>query len=396
MELWTEKYRPKKGNEIIGNKEALSDLRRHIGNYKKRAILIYGPSGIGKTIAVKVIANELNFEVIELNASDARDEKNINSVLGEAVKQRSLFSKGKIILVDELDGINNKDRGFVKAILNLIEISDYPIVMIANELKNPALSQLKRKSIAIKFEPISAAETYNLLSKIARHETVNIEDSLLKTLSYLSGGDIRGAITDLQSLSFSKEIKKADLDTLGSRNKLELISNALIKIFKSSDMNIASSALSNISEDIDECFLWLEENIPNEYKKPDDLARAYDALSLADVYRGRIRNRQHWRFLVYANSLATSGIALAKKQKYSHIVKYNRSSRILNMWIAKSRYANRKNIAQKLSSKMHASKKELIKNSIPYLKIIFKNKKMANEIAREYDLSPEEINWLNK
>jgi len=175
-----------------------------------------------------------------------------------------------------------------------------------------------------------------------------------------------------------------------------LISNALIKIFKSSDMNIASSALSNISEDIDECFLWLEENIPNEYKKPDDLARAYDALSLADVYRGRIRNRQHWRFLVYANSLATSGIALAKKQKYSHIVKYNRSSRILNMWIAKSRYANRKNIAQKLSPKMHASKKELIKNSIPYLKIIFKNKKMANEIAREYDLSPEEINWLNK
>jgi len=396
MELWTEKYRPKKGNEIIGNKEALSDLRRHVSNYRKKAILIYGPSGVGKTIAVKIIADELNFEVIELNASDARDEKNINSILGEAVKQRSLFSKGKIILVDELDGINSKDRGFVKAIIALIEKSSYPVVMIANELENPALSQLKRKSISIKFEPISAAETYNLLSKIAKHESVNMEESLLKTLSYLSGGDIRGAITDLQLLSFSKEIKKADLDSLGSRNKLELISSALIKIFKSSDMNIASSALSNISEDINECFMWLDENIPYEYKKSEDLARAYDALSLADVYRGKIIKRQHWRFLVYANSFATSGVALAKKQKYTHIAKYNRSSRILNMWIAKSRFMQRKKIAEKLSAKMHASKKELIKNSIPYLKIIFKNKKMANEITKEYDLSPEEINWLNK
>lgn len=399
MELWTEKYKPKNANELVGNKEALVLLKKYIETYKKnkKAILICGPSGIGKNLAIEILANELNYELIELNASDARNKANINSILGEANKQRSLFGKGKIILIDEVDGISGIDRGFTNAILDLIEKSNYPIIMITNDIGPPAISQLKRKSILIKFEPISVNEIYNFLSKIAKSESVKMDDSLIKSLAYRSGGDVRGAITDLQSLSLQKEIKKEDVEKLDSRKQTELITNALLKIFKTSDLNIASSAFDNISEDIDECILWLDENIPHEYQKADDLARAYDALSLADVYRGRILKRQHWRFLVYTSSFSTSGIALAKERKYENLTKYKRSSRILNLWIAKLRYNNRNSIAEKLAAKLHKSKKSITKNYIPYLKIIFKeNKEMGKNISKEYELEDDEINWLNK
>ena len=210
MELWTEKYKPKNANELVGNKETLVLLKKYIETYKKnkRAILICGPSGIGKNLAIEILANELNFELIELNASDARNKANINSILGEANKQRSLFGKGKIILIDEIDGISGIDRGFTNAILDLIEKSNYPIIMITNDMDLPAISQLKRKSILIKFEPISVTEIYNFLSKIAKSESVKMDDSLIRALAYRSGGDVRGAITDLQSLSLQEEIKK--------------------------------------------------------------------------------------------------------------------------------------------------------------------------------------------
>ena len=115
MQPFTIKYKPKKPSEIIGQDAAIKKLKDFVVNFKrqkKNAALIYGPSGVGKTISAHVLANELNLEILEVNASDVRNANEINSLLGSAVSQMSLFSKGKLILVDEIDGLSgNKDRG---------------------------------------------------------------------------------------------------------------------------------------------------------------------------------------------------------------------------------------------------------------------------------------------
>ena len=98
----------------------LEDVRfqdvRSIKNYvlgkNKKPLLVHGPPGTGKTASVYAIANELGYEVVEANASDFRDKNSINSVVGSALNQVSLFKKGKIILIDELEGFSgNADRG---------------------------------------------------------------------------------------------------------------------------------------------------------------------------------------------------------------------------------------------------------------------------------------------
>ena len=121
----------------------------------------------------------------------------------------------------------------------------------------------------------------------------------------------------------------------------------------------------------------------------NDLIKAYDRLSKADVYRGRILKRQYYRFLVYQDALMSVGIGLSKKEKKNGFVDYKRSSRILKMWIAKNRNAKRKNIAEKLAKKIHVSNYKAYKDFNNYIKFLNDEK-----IASELELDEDEIKFL--
>src|SRR3989344_495853 len=130
MQPFTRKYTAKAVKDIIGQDETVARLKNFIINFrneKKNSALIYGPSGTGKTSSVYAIANDIGYEVIEVNASEFRNAEQINLKVGNAVKQRSLFATGKIILVDEIDGLSgHQDRGGIQAIAKLMEDSTYP------------------------------------------------------------------------------------------------------------------------------------------------------------------------------------------------------------------------------------------------------------------------------
>ena len=74
------------------------------------------------------LCSEFDFEIVEINASDLRNADSINSVLGAAINQQSLFARRKLILVDEVDGLaGREDRGGVAAISALVEKSTFPV-----------------------------------------------------------------------------------------------------------------------------------------------------------------------------------------------------------------------------------------------------------------------------
>ena len=172
--------------------------------------------------------------------------------------------------------------------------------------------------------------------------------------------------------------------------------NALLKIFKTTDLRLAISSFNNVEEDLNKQFLWIDENLPKEYEKPEDLARAYDKLSKQDVFSRRIRRWQHWRFLVYINELITAGIALSKDEKYKAMVQYKPTGKLLKIWWANQKAAKKKAIAAKIAANTHSSTKEIIKD-MPYFQTIFKkNKEMAKAITEELELSREEVAWLKK
>ena len=93
---------------------------------------------------------------------------------------------------------------------------------------------------------------------------------------------------------------------------------------------------------LDEIILWIEENIPHEYKGIS-LARAYERLSKADIFRGRIYRQQYWRFMVYENILLSYGISASKNLEApinSNFVRYKKPTRILKIWLHNQKIEN--------------------------------------------------------
>ena len=180
MHPFTHKYTAKSTKDIIGQDESINNLKKFISNYsneKKNSALIYGPSGTGKTSSVYAIANELGYEVIEVNASEFRNAEQINLKVGNAMKQRSLFAKGKVILVDEIDGLSgHQDRGGIQAITKLIEISTYPVILTATNPFDNKFSSLRSKSAMIEFRQLDYMSIFDILKIICNNEKIKYDD----------------------------------------------------------------------------------------------------------------------------------------------------------------------------------------------------------------------------
>ncbi|MBS3163079.1 replication factor C large subunit [Candidatus Woesearchaeota archaeon] len=375
-----DKYKPKSLREIFGQDTPILQLKDSL----KKPILLHGPPGTGKTSAIYALANDLDYEIIELNASDLRNKEEIDNVVGNSIKQQSLFKRGKIILVDELDGITGKeDRGGVQALLALIQDSSFPVVMIANDPWSSKFSMLRTKTKLIEFKKLNYLSIYNILSRICKNENIKINDKDLRELATQSDGDARSAITDLELLSY-----KNNLGELGAREREVSIFNAMQLILKSTDPNIVLNILDNVKLDLDESLLWLEENLPIEYKDRNDLANSFDVLSRVDVFRGRILRWQHWRFLSYINDLMTAGITISKNNKYYGFTKYKRPARILEIWRFKQKNKLKYDISAKISKKLHTSVKGVTKDFLFYKKFIDK------DLIKELNLSEEEALFL--
>lgn len=398
---WTKKYEPKNSSEIIGQDRAIAAIKKYIITFKtakRKALIIYGMPGCGKTSSVYAIANELGMDVLEVNASDFRNEEAINSVIGAAAKQASLFFRGKIILVDELDGISGtKDRGGVAAIINVIKDTKHPMILTSNNPYDEKFNSLRKACDMVEFQALGNTEAYALLKKICDAEKITYEDKDLKSLAYRATGDMRGAITDLQILTcVGNKLDKNALDELAGRKQTESMPTALTKVLKTTDPKIALTAFDNVDEELEESMQWIEYNLGKEYTKAEDLYRAYSALAKADIFNHRIRRWQHWRYLVYMNALMTAGVAVAKDEKYK-FVGYKPTSRILKMWMANMRNAKKKTIAEKIADKTHTSMKVVIHDVMPYLQTgLKKSAVLRKEFSDELDLSKEEVEWLKK
>jgi replication factor C large subunit len=400
---WVNKYSPRKISDVLGHDKVALLVVNYIKNYKKqkkKALLLYGQSGNGKTSLIHAIANELGYELVEVNASDDRNKEMLNLKVGNAINQQSLFfSDCKIILIDEIDGISGfYDRGATTEIVNMIKKSKFPVIMTANDPWDKKFSAIRSACEMVELPTLHYNSIANILEKICEHEKIKCDKETLQSIARHAGGDARGAINDLQAISaHKKSISKDDLEMVGQRRQTESVLQSLTKIFKTTDSKVAITAFDDCDIDTDEQFLWIEQNIPIEYEKAEDIYRAFNSLSKADVFRGRITRYQHWHFLTTINFLLTCGIALAKEDKYKKFVLYKRNERILSMWIMNNANAKKKSISEKIAIKTHTSKKGVFKDSVLYYRMTAKhNKDFLHQLTEEYNLDEDEVAWLSK
>jgi len=368
--LWTKKYSPKKVSEVMGQSKSVEQFTLWYQNWKpgKKAALFAGPPGVGKTCLIEALAVEKNLEVIELNASDYRTSSQIKEVIGQSMKQYSLFKKGKIFLIDEIDGLSGRqDRGGPGEIVKIIQETKFPIVLTVNDQWNPKLSKLKTHCYLINFGKVNFWGMVKRLEEICQKENIKCSKDILKQLAKRSEGDLRSAINDLETLSKGKkEIVVKDLESLGNREREENVFDTLKIIFKTKSPIAARMSIQNVSKPPDEIFWWIEQNISNEYEKPEEIAKAYEMLSRADIFRGRISGRQYWKLLKYMIDLMTAGVALSKKEMYRKFSRYEYPDRIKYFGMTKFKRAKEKQQLLELSGRLHCSTKKIRTEFLPY------------------------------
>tara|TARA_Y100000034_G_scaffold126499_1_gene177820 strand:+ start:524 stop:1693 length:1170 start_codon:yes stop_codon:yes gene_type:complete len=380
------KYSPNCLDEVKGHEESLVKLSYFIKNFKeqkKKALTLFGPTGTGKTCSVYAFAKENDYEVLELNASDVRNKSNVEEFMDSAINQMSLFMKPKIILIDEIDGLSGvKDRGGAQAITKILDKTNFPIIMTANDISLDKLSSLIKKSEILEFGEISSKGINERLGEICEKENIEMDDFMLKSIASRAGGDLRAAINDLQTL---RNGNKDDLNLIGDRKREEDLNNILRLIFKSKDIKLIENSLGDIK--LDELQSWIQSNVVYEY---DEIDKAFNYLSKADVFKGRIRKWQYWRFLVYQKFFMSSGVALSKEKKSTNIIKYKRPSIGLMIWQSNMRNSKRKSISKKIAFHFKISEKRAFQMFPDVVSLI-----KLNNIQKKLGLEENEIEWIN-
>ncbi len=401
MTLFTLHYQPKNEQQLFGQDKAVAELKDFIFNYNnkpQRAALLLGPIGTGKTSSVYALAKQLNYDLVEINSSDVRNEQAIKTFLGSAVGQQSLFFRPKIILVDEVDNISGReDRGCLPALLKVMENSTFPLILTANNVEDSKFKNLAKSCQVIDYHTLQYRTIAHALRWVCEQENIDYDEKAINTLARQADGDLRAALIDLQVCSPDKNVTMEGVAQLSNRKRTETILKALTIIFKSSSAETALPALENVDMELKDVIIWIDENLPKEYLHPRALAKAYEFLARADVFQGRIRRQQHWRFLVYINNLLTAGISSAKVEKNTNPVQYQRTMRFLRMWQAKMKWAKKKEIAAKLAEATHTSEK-VAYQQLPYLEVIFRKSeaRAMAALTAELKLEEEEVEWLRR
>ncbi|MEM2439762.1 MAG: replication factor C large subunit [Candidatus Bathyarchaeia archaeon] len=400
---WTVKYKPKSLKEVVGNKDAIQKFVEWVKSWDrgippKRAAFLFGPPGVGKTVTVEALANDFKMELVEKNASDYRTEEAVKRFAGLASQYGSLFGARRIILFDELDGLTGTaDKGGVKAITDIIKTAQCPIVLIANNAFDPRFTVLRNYCLLIEFKKPSTTDVLKHLKGICLKEGIEADEAALKFIAQRSEGDIRSAVTDLQALAQGKKrLTYEDVSWLGFRDRQETIFAVLRVILYGKTCDGAKRAVNMADVDIDMLFEWIYENVPAHLTDPHDLARAMDALSMADVYRGRVRRTQDWSFVRYIIDFMTAGVAMARvNTKTSGWTPFRFPERIQALSRSKEERAMQLEIGRKIKRRCHVSATRASKEILPYLRIIFRNNvEMAAGIAKWLDLTPEMVEYI--
>lgn len=399
-QLWTDTFFPKTLQEFVGNSEAVQTSLNWAESWKEgkpqKPLFLAGATGTGKTALAHIVANVMGWELFEMNASDLRNKDSVERVAGTASQNASFSGKPRLVLIDEVDGLQGRqDRGGVGAISQVIKSAQNPIILTANDPYDQKIKNLRFICNLTEFKKINYLSIAKRLREILESQNIKYDPEAIKLLAQNSHGDFRSALLDTQSLA-SEPITIEAVNTIGERDRQEKVFKVLGDIFKGNNVKEINKILwrSEISTDL--LTKWIEENIPRHFTEPRDTAAAFDVFSRSDIFNGRIFRRQHYGFLRYSSLLATSGVALSRSNEYPGWISYQFPKLLSKLSSSKPQREVKKSLALKIGKITRASAKQTMASELPYLMQVAENKKLITPLAANLELNEKEIAYLLK
>ncbi len=340
MTLWTEKYRPQVIEDLLISKDNLDKLHEWIKGFIKKknpntsnCLFLYGPPGCGKTTLAYIVLNKYKYDIIELNASELRKQKEMTEKFDDILQKRNILSmfnnttRENGIIMDEIDGLTTGERGTLTDLIKIMfpkknqlksNPSYYrykqfnPFICISNSL-DKKINEIKSKSVVLTMNYPTPLQLEKLAKKILTQEKKSFNDKIIKEIVKHSQQDIRRLLTLLDYLFNSSNFKfnyksckelldKFEKKTIDNTN-YEAADNILSSYLGIDDIYFNYSNKNIISIIIYENFinriLSKKSKTITDLDKFNDILHIYKNFSIGDVIDLNIYRNQQWALNSY-------------------------------------------------------------------------------------------------
>ncbi|XP_065174937.1 replication factor C subunit 1-like isoform X2 [Sycon ciliatum] len=347
--LWVDKYRPRTLKQLIGqqgDRSNMNKLLKWLRNWHRntsvrpdrdsgagyRAALLSGPPGIGKTTTATLVCQEAGFHYVELNASDTRSKKSLQTVVAQSLDNQTINGmfqcaaqsstddqQRNALLMDEVDGMaGNEDRGGMQELVALIKSTKMPIICMCNDRQSQKIRSLANYCFDLRFQRPRVEQIRAAMLSVAYREGISIKPPALDLIINAANHDVRQVLHHMYLWTIK--------DRAVSYDQAKEDSSKAEKHMKMSPFEVVRRVFSPdtvkkpISDQLDLFFqdyslmpLFVQEMYPkvrpraanSQLKTLDCLANAAESISRSDLVERTIRSSNNWGLLQLQGMLST-------------------------------------------------------------------------------------------
>ena len=312
-DLWINKYKPKFIKNIIGNVKQIETFKQWLNNSVNSSIIISGNQGLGKTLTIKLILEEFNYNIRIINPNEIKDHRllddfndyyNFISSIYSKISFNNTINKKIAVIFDETENISlTSEKKYIMDIHKYNnKLKAFPLIFISNNQHSKLLNDLKKNCDEIVFEVPFKNEIKEIISNILIKENIKFENAnLIDKIIDLSQNDVRRLINLLQELSlnynnfiteqnieeFINKTREKDIDIGLFNSTVQIINNYLpydniIKLYETEKVLLPLMIYENYLKKMNS-----ENNINN-------IRNISNSISIGDNIETSIYTDQNW------------------------------------------------------------------------------------------------------
>ena len=382
----------------------------------KKGIYIYGSPGIGKTIFITNLLKNLGYDVIKYDAGDIRNKLIIDAITKHNMSDKNIMSlfqkqvKKIVIIMDEIDGMNNGDKGGINTLIKLIrpkktkkqrleDVTLNPIICIGNYHVDKKIKELMKVCNVVELKTPTHQQVLNIINEIMPCIEEELKTNIIKFIE----GDIRKLKNVHDIYLNNKNVLQNNIirnifQTKSHNNDTKQIAQKLINAPHNIDQHL------NIMNETDRTIvglLWHENIIDNLSKMKKNVSipfylQVLDNICLADYIDRITFQKQIWQFNELSSLIKTFKNnklyhdTFKKKQKPTTLTGDIRFTKVLTKY---STEYNNAIFIQSLCQQLGMDKKDMFYFFID-LKNKYENDVQILELFENYDITKLDINRI--